>query len=68
MQKRRLWWVAVWFAALFLWNLWRVWTADDSAAYLAVKALSMLTTPINILLSIVVIMLMVRWSKKPRTQ
>jgi hypothetical protein len=58
MQKLRPWLVIAWFLGLYLWNLRSAWyaTAPElrTVQYLSLDALGMLTSPVEILLSLFV--------------
>lgn len=66
-KKHRLIWIAVWFGFVFLLNLVGAWSAsspNDSTGLLLLEALSALTSPKIILLSIAVVVLIIKWKKK----
>lgn len=55
--RRRSLWIAVWFAALFAYNIASHWpqNSEKSPLFIFLNALSMLTTPLNLLLSLFVV-------------
>ena len=64
MKVRRWWLIVGWFVVLYLWQMWAVWSAEASSGYNALRALGRMTTPLNLLLSAVVVVLILRWGKR----
>jgi hypothetical protein len=69
-MKHRWLWVIGWFVALILWNMGSHWSqnADKNGTYIFLEAVGNTTSPIELLLSVVVVLGIVLSKRKPMAE